>query len=188
MLAFIGNRVRLIIDSSDKIFGRRSVAIPDTDKLTEAQPSQANDRQWLEMRHYFLLLNASVSLKAVVQDQMWGEETKAVPTGPPQNRNRIHEFYSNICFSKITKSQCIFPVILRNKKDNYHNLNLMPRGHQNSKSDSVVTVPWFEEPLQLIQRRKIDYHSYFSLSSTICFPMSLHTELWHWKYAYPKLL
>jgi hypothetical protein len=125
------------------------------------------------------------------------EGTRTVPPGPLQNRNRIHGFYSHICFSKITKSRCVFPVILRNKKVNRHKLNLsligpstfwFPLRHENCKSGLEVTIPYFKEPLQLIKRRKIAYHSSFSLASKICFPISRHTELWNWKYVYPKLL
>jgi hypothetical protein len=39
----------------------------------------------------------------------------AVALGPPQNRNRIHRFYGDLCFSSIKKSSVVFLFILGNK-------------------------------------------------------------------------
>jgi hypothetical protein len=37
------------------------------------------------------------------QSRIQGSANGAVASGPPQNRNRIHGFYCNICFSELTK-------------------------------------------------------------------------------------
>jgi hypothetical protein len=55
-----------------------------------------------------------------------GGATGTVTSGPPQNANRIHRFYCDICFYNITKSWFVF-LVIRNKEGgkNFRNLNLL---------------------------------------------------------------
>jgi hypothetical protein len=47
----------------------------------------------------------------------WGIDWSGL-SGAPQDRNRIHGFYSDICFSKITKLFAFLVIIrIKNKKE-----------------------------------------------------------------------